>query len=108
MGEPDGIDTLRSLIALCRETGATRARLRDGTEVELDSKFQPPQMQAPRMALDPLDNEVDTEERRQSRLDQQLRAEWDETWSRYTASSGAPIPPYPGGDRARAWLSRRA
>ena len=108
MADSEEIGRLRALGALLREEGWTRLSLRDGTVIERPppSPLEQAAAAARSSSLssdDDDDDEVATEER----AERELEGRWRSYWERVTASSGAPVPSFPGPEQAMRFLGSR-
>jgi hypothetical protein len=101
-------DRLRALLAVMREFGVTKLVTPDGYILEappltpLEQALASAKQDAKTSKANDDDEDLDGDEKRE----ESLQAEWNEFWSRATRSSGAPIPRFPGADKAAAFLAR--
>lgn len=105
MSDVDEVGRLRALLGLMREGKLTRLTLADGTTLERSPLADIPDGEtfvstAQAAVGEPDDDEKDDDGTRERMAE---RA-WQRKWASITASSGAPIPPFPGMAEARRFL----
>jgi hypothetical protein len=103
------VDRLRALSALMREFGVTKLVTPDGYSIErpplspLEAAVSTtPVGTASSRAEDEEDREIEAE----AKAEKDLVSRWESFWGQVARSSGAPIPEFPGPDKASQFLAR--
>ncbi len=111
MVDPNEADRLRALLAVMRESGVTRLVTPDGFVLERPARSPIEEAIAARANASTTaksttddDEDLDGEEE----AEKATAERWNEFWSRATRSSGAPVPRFPGVEKAAAFLRRHS